>query len=119
MIREDNQGNPDRFVVYDVALLDSLFTLDLTQPEYAPIRTGEMRFQGFYDYLGDGTKDVTFGGEGVLLVDPEDASHPFFVDLGECRFMGVSDFNGDDKQDLVLRNEVLRRIEIRTFFRVD
>ena len=116
MIREDGQGNPDRFVVYDVAQRAELFTLDLTLPEYAAIRTGQVRFQGFYDYLGDGTRAVTFGGEGVILVDPEDASHPFFVDTGECRFMGVGDFNGDDKQDLVIRNTTLRRVEIYTFY---
>lgn len=119
MIHEDDQGNPDRFVVYDVAQRAELFTLDLTLPDYAPIRTGQMRFEGFHDYLSDGSKDVTFGGEGVILVDPEDTSHPIFIDLGECRFMGVGDFNGDDKQDLVLRNVTLRRIEIRTFYRVD
>ena len=118
MIRDDAQGNPARFIAYDAFERDSILVIDLTLPDYAPIRNKRLQFQGFYDVLGEGIKAAFFGSDegGVIVVDQEDPSELAYEFDATFRYYGINDFNGDEKMDILVGNTQERRVEIRTFY---
>ncbi len=118
VFRDDIEGNPAELIVYDLALLDSLFTLDFLSGGWPFNPAADVSLRGFYDLNNDGLKDVVFGGEGMAIYDPREPDHPAFIfaDTGECRYLGVADVNQDGILDLVIANTRDRQIEVYNFY---